>query len=242
MKYMLRIAFVLTISVLISSHLTAAELTSYKAEVTAVRKGTIDLKVKGEINFNISKSKDWSLALTTKGATVRLSERSTGDFDGINFRPLTYRKRSSVLLFKENITWAFNWANSSVIGRVKKKSYSHSLPEIIHDPLSYQLPFRQQIQKGLKEFQFTYLRYSKPEILKFQIVGHERLNTETGSIDTLIIKQMSPTKKNTVKKIWVSVDYDHIPVKFSTYYKGKLKNEVSVTKLWVEGERISFKD
>lgn len=219
---------------------TAAQLSNFKADIEARHNGVIDLKASGSMSFEQYSNGRWEMSLSVKGGPSKSTELSEGVLEEDNYLPTRYQRRTKILFAKENVDWSFDWQNKRVTGTVDKKDYSHSLNQIIHDPMSYQIPLRQALMAGQNEFNYSYLRWNRPNDLSFEVIGEELLQLESGRVHTLIIKQTKQVKEDEKKLIWVARDYDYIPVRFTTYRKDKIRDDVIVTKLWIDGKAIAF--
>lgn len=235
--------FCVLLMTLIGSTLSFAqtELSDYRAEIRAVRHGAIDIKSEGYVSFNHTDQNRWQLKVRLDDGPLKLSETTHGEItdDGL-YRPLDFERRLKILFYREDIDWRFDWAQQTVSGRVKKDRHNHPLTELIHDPNSFQIPMRQGLKTGETEFSFRFMRYSRPDDLAFEVVGEELLTLAGGRVHTLIIRQTEPLRRDEKKLIWVAKDYNYIPVRFSTFEDGKLKDDMRVEKLWIDGKEVSF--
>jgi hypothetical protein len=218
----------------------AFAIESYRADVSATRHGSIDIKLQGKINFEIAPNGEWSYTLEAKGGPVKTYETSKGSMDGLDFLPEHYQRNTNFLFVKENVEWTFNWTEKKLNGKIKKDSYNYDLTSIVHDPISFQLPLQSALNNNETKFSFQYLRYKRPEALEYEVIGEELLTLETGQVHTNIIKQTKPTRSDEEKFIWVAKDHGYIPVRFATYKKDKLKDEIIVNKLWINGKVVNF--
>jgi hypothetical protein len=216
------------------------EISDYRAEVKAIRYGTIDLKAKGELVFELTESGLWSLQIDVSGGPLKSHERSVGELADNEFRPLTFERDTKFLLIKEKIRWNFDWENNKVTGKIKKKEYEHELTELIHDPISFQVAMRQAFLNGKTSYETPYLRYSRPDPLAFEVIGEELLSINGNRVHTLIVKQTKPEKKDERKLIWVAPEYEYVPLRFATYKENKIKEEFLVEKLWIDDVAIDF--
>lgn len=239
---MLRTFSVLLITLLSSTlSLAQTELSDYRADIRAVRHGAIDIKSEGSISFTHTNQNRWQLEVRLTDGPLKLTEVTHGEIvDGSTYRPLDFERRMKILFYREDIDWEFDWQNQKISGRVKKDNHNHALNELIHDPNSFQVPMRQGLMAGETDFSYRFLRYSRPDDLAFEVVGEELLPLAGGRVHTLIIRQTDPLKRDEKKLIWVAKDHDYIPVKFSTYDDGKLRDELVVEKLWVNGALVDF--
>jgi len=233
---------VLAISALIYvSPANSEGLSDYRADIRATHHGAIDIKAKGNMAFNLEDDGKWTLEVAITDGPIKSLEKSTGETVNNEYRPLSYRRETKVLFVKEKINWQFDWSAETVTGKVKKKNYRYNLGSIIHDPLSFQLPLRKAMSEGQTDFKYTFLRYSNPGGLEFKVIGEELLSLDNGRVHTLILKQIKPTRANQKKLIWVSPEHDYVPIRFATFKKNKIKDDVIVTKLWLNNERVAFK-
>lgn len=234
--------FITALALLLGSVPALAEtpLSDYRADVQAVRHGAIDIKSSGYISFNHANDQQWQFKMKFTDGPVNLTESSEGTIvDGI-YRPVEFERRMKFIFYRENVNWNFDWAKKVVTGSIKKDDYSYPLSSIIHDPNSFQIPMRQQLMQGETTFNFRYLRWSRPNDLQFKVIGEELLDLEQGRAHTLIIQQIKPLRNGEKKLIWVAKDHQFIPLRFKTYEDGKLRDELIVKKLWIDGKPVSF--
>ncbi|TCS42653.1 DUF3108 domain-containing protein [Reinekea marinisedimentorum] len=225
---------------LLAAEITAADISDYRAEVKAIRHGTIDLKASGDLVFELTESGLWSLQIDISGGPLKSHERSVGELIDNQFRPLNFERDTKFLLIKEKIRWNFDWTNQVVAGKVQKKEYEHPLTELIHDPISFQVSMRQAFLNGSSAYETPYLRYSRPDSLAFEVIGEELLSVGDDRVHTLIVKQTEPEKKEERKLIWVAPEYDFVPLRFATFKENKIKEEFFVEKLWIDDVRVDF--
>ncbi len=232
---------VIVISLLSLASLSTAELSNYRAEIEATRHGALDLKAKGDIEFSMTETGNWTLLLDIKGGPLRHKEVSIGNTGNLGYQPNQYQQRTKFLFVKENIDWLFNWNEKKITGTVKKDDYEFPLNSVIHDPLSFQLPLRAALISGQQtSFSYRYMRYSRPDDIRFEIIGEELLSLESGRIHTFILKQTKPLKPDEKKLIWVAKDYDFIPVRYTTYKEDKIKDDMIVQKLWINNQPVTL--
>ena len=218
----------------------ATELSNYRADVTVVRHGAIDIKAKGSTSFTIDENNNWQITLSAKGSGLKSEEISKGFFaDGV-FKPVSYRKRSKFMFLKEKIDWHFDWPNQRVKGKVKKDKRQYPTGESLHDPLSFQAAMRQALINNETQLKYRYLRYNRPQDLAFEVIGEELLNLQQGRVHTLIVKELEPLARVDKSLVWVATDFDYVPVRFANYKKGKLRDEITITELWIDGEKVNF--
>lgn len=215
-------------------------LSDYRAEVKAVRYGVVDLKAKGDLVFELSDSGLWSLQMDISGGPLKSHERSVGELVDNEYRPLSFERDTKFVFVKEKIRWNFDWENEQVTGKVQKDNKEHDLPQLVHDPISFQVSMRQAFLAGKSSYETRYLRYSRPDDLSFEIIGEELLSIGGGRVHTLIVKQTKPEKKDVRKLIWVAPSLEYIPVRFVTYEDNKMKDEFFVEKLWINDSPVNF--
>jgi hypothetical protein len=219
---------------------SAYAIESYRADVSATRHGALDIKLSGVINFEIAPNGDWQYTLNAKGGPIKTKEISRGSMDGLDFLPEHYERNTKILFVKENVEWNFDWEKKKLSGKIKKDSFNYDLNTIVHDPISFQLPLQAALNNNETKFAYQYLRYKRPAELAYEVIGEELLMLETGPVHTNIIKQTKPNRSDEEKYIWVAKDYGFIPVRFATFKNDKLKDEIIVNQLWINGELIRF--
>lgn len=227
-------------ALLVAAFAWGSTLSSYKAEITATRHGAIDIRAKGTMFFQLEPNDQWEFGIRVKGGPLKSTEISKGTKRGDTYVPLSYKRDTKLLFVKENINWDFDWDQNKITGKVKKKSYSHDVSGIVHDPNSFQIPLRMALLNGESEFTYQFMKYSRPDKLRFEIMGEELLTLESGRVHTLILKQLEPLRSDEKKLIWVAKDHDFVPVKFTTYEKNKERDTVIVRKLWIDEELVRF--
>lgn len=235
--------FIIALLVLsLSSVFTQAQsdLSDYRADISAVRYGTFNIRSEGYITFNHLDDEHWQLKIRFSDGPVKLSETTRGDIKDQTYRPTEFERRLKVLFYRESVDWDFNWQANRVTGQVKKDDHSYPLTQIIHDPNSFQVPMRRQLMQGATSFDFRFLGYRQPTDLKFEVIGEELLSLEGGRVHTLILKQLKPLGKDEKKLIWVARDHQFIPVKYANYEDGKIRDEMTVKKLWIDGKPVRF--
>ena len=234
------VLWAVTSLLLLTAAVSKAELSSYRAQIEATRHGTIDLKADGEIAFKMQPSGQWSLLLDIKGGPLKHRELSSGYTVNSEYRPNKYEQRTKFLFVKEYIDWAFQWDQQKIVGKVKKDDYTFPLETTIHDPLSFQLPLRQSLIDGNRTtFEYQFMRYTRPDTLRFEVIGEELLTLDFGRVHTYILKQTKPMKSDEKKLIWVAKDFDFIPLRFTTYKDDKIKDDLVVEKLWINEQLVS---
>lgn len=232
--YLLRLV-ICTLSIAAAS----AELASYRADIKLVRYGVVDVRMSGEMSFS-QQGTEWTLGIHGKGWLTKLSEQSSGIIKDERYLPTHYRKDNRFYGVREKISWSFDWGKKLVSGRVQKKNRSYPLDSIIHDPNSFQMPLRQALLANKTDFETRFLRYLRPETLRFRVVKEEPLNLSGSVVETLLLEQVTPQRQGERKLIWVAKQYGFIPLRFATYKDGKLRDEIRVTRLFMEDQEVSF--
>lgn len=230
-----------TLAMLIAITAHANEkLLPFEATLEATRFGTFDLHLDGKMYLE-TKGDRWEFGLSAKKGAIATNETSQGQLlENNRYQPISYEKKSHVLLIKENIDWNFDWDKNIVSGRVKKDKLKHTLHDNLYDPLSYQLALRQQLKSGQLNLTVGNLRYKNPETFQFTVIGEELLDIGGKMIMTKIVKQIKPQKKDAKYLIWVAPELDYITLRFASYNKGKLKDLIQVTSLTIDGQPASF--
>lgn len=226
------------LSVLAIAEPSASTLTPFEASLKATRHGAFDISVNGTLSYQVDNRGNWQYSLITDKGLVNSQEVSRGRIVDDVFQTSSYRKNAKVLMIRERSEWDFNWDTMSVQGTVDKDDVAHTLNSITYDPLSYQLALRTGLQNGETEFEFQYLRYKNPTTARFMVIGEELLDVGDGRVLTKIIRQTAPVSADTKRLIWVSPELDYIPVRFATYVNDKIRDDVRVTAVKIDGTNV----
>lgn len=222
------------------AELSAQPLTPFEASLKATRYGTFDISVNGTLAYQADANGNWQYSLITEKGLINSQEVSKGTTVDDQFITQSYRKNAKVLMIRETSAWDFNWNTRRVTGEVDKDDVAHPINGIIYDPLSYQLAMRAGLLNGETEFEFPYLRYKNPTTARFIVIGEELLDIGNGRVMTKIIRQTAPVSADTKRLIWVAPELDYIPVRFATYVKDKLKDDVRVTSVKLNGLAVTL--
>lgn len=228
------------LSILAIAEPSPTTLTPFEASLKATRHGAFDITVNGTLAYQVDSQGNWQYSLITDKGLVNSQEVSRGHIVNDQFQTSSYRKNAKVLMIRERSEWDFNWDTMRVEGTVDKDDVAHTLDSITYDPLSYQLALRTGLQNGETEFEFQYLRYKNPTTARFMVIGEELLDVGNGRVLTKIIRQTAPVSADTKRLIWVSPELDYIPVRFATYVNDKIRDDVRVTAVKIDGTNVTL--
>ena len=87
---------------------------------------------------------------------------------------------------------------------------------------------RFDLASGLNDLYYTVIKKGQIAYYRYQVVGHEVLETSIGEFNTTILlrKDIIEGKESAdaQSKIWLASDWDYLMLKFETYNKDKVTN------------------
>lgn len=223
-----------------SQNLPVLDLAPFTAELEAIRYGTIDISTTGTLTLRETGPEQWHYRLATDGRAISLTEEVWFDVDNHLLLPSRYSFESRVLFVRNNKQLQFDHDERRVSGTVDKDRINTRFEAPLYDAIGYQIALQQQLAAGHEHIELNVFRHKRPDNMAFRVAGEEMLRLPTGRIYTLIIEQTTQLSRNERKLIWVAPDLGYMPIRFGRYESGKIKEEIRVTSLVLDGQAISF--
>lgn len=159
-------------------------------------------------------NKHWQFTLSAENPLGNINQISTFSLiPGNGLHSEGYRHQRNVL-FKNQVTeTAFNWKThqaNSTRGSDSTRTVSLQGGEL--DELNYQLALRCDLQAGKTEFHYNVVDWSEVNQLEFKVVGEEKLNTELGLLDTVVVKRIR-NNNNRITTLWFAKSLNYQMVK-----------------------------
>ena len=92
--------------------------------------------------------------------------------------------------------------------------------------MTHKQQLRLDLASGLEDVYYTVIKNGQIENYRYQVVGHEVLQTSIGELNTttLLRKDIIEGKESAEaqSKIWLASDWDYLMLKFETYDKDKI--------------------
>ncbi len=140
-----------------------------------------------------------------------LVERSEWRYENQQLRPITYSyDRSGDSDEERHVKLIFDWQNGRVTNIINKDPWKMKLPAGTQDKLLYQLALVNDLQRGqrLTKLEYNVADGGTAKVIKFEIVGEERIKTKLGEFDTLKL-QTTGTRTTT---LWCAKALNYLPV------------------------------
>lgn len=220
---------------------TATTLTPFSAELEAIRHGLVDIKARGTLR--LSRDGDqWHYRLSTDGNTLFLREESWLTFEDGVLRPQRYTSETKVFWSRNTKRLDFDHDSGRVTGVVEDERISEAFDTPIYDAIGYQLELQQRLRAGDRDIEMGVFRDDETDDFTFRVVGEERLRLPGGTADTLVIEQTAPLGSDERKRIWIAPRMGYVPLRFTREEDGRMKEEIRVLSLTLDGETVDFND
>lgn len=111
---------------------------------------------------------------------------------------------------KKTVEQTYNWDTNIVRSKRNDKTFEYTFPNRVQDQSIYQLSLMLDLANGKRNF--TYHIAENVRMVDYQVrkVGNERLKTDIGTFDTIIMK----VKNNKIETtIWCAKALHYLPVK-----------------------------
>lgn len=223
-----------------SEDLPVLDLVPFTAELEAIRYGTIDISTTGTLSLRETGPEQWHYRLATDGRAISLLEEVWFEVDNQLLLPDRYSFESRVLFVRHNKELSFDHDARRVTGNVDRDRINSRFEAPLYDAIGYQIVLQQQLAAGHEQVELNVFRHKRPDNMAFRVAGEEMLRLPTGRIYTLIIEQTTQLSRNERKLIWVAPDLGYMPIRFGRFENGKIKEEIRVTSLVLDGQSISF--
>lgn len=216
------------------------DLVPFTAELEAIRYGTIDISTTGTLSLRETGRDQWHYRLATDGRAISLTEEVWFAVDNHLLLPDRYSFESRVLFVRNNKQLQFDHNERRVTGNVDRDQINRRFTAPLYDAIGYQIVLQQQLAAGHETIELNVFRHKRPDNMAFRVAGEEMLRLPSGRIYTLIIEQTTQLSRNERKLIWVAPDLGYMPIRFGRFESGKIKEEIRVTSLTLDGQVVSF--
>jgi hypothetical protein len=155
----------------------------------------------------------WQFELQADNPIGTLTERSIFSLNQQHrMISQTYLHHRRVLLKNDQLDILFDWSQHHTLATRKDKQYQVPLQGGELDNLNYQLAIRCDLLAGLKHFSYRVADRKEIDTLEFKVTGEEKLPTELGVLDTVVVKRIR-SNKNRSTTLWFAKDLDYLMVK-----------------------------
>ncbi len=139
-----------------------------------------------------------------------LVERSEWIYNNRQLRPLIYSyDRTGDKKKERHVKLIFDWQNGRVTNIINDDPWKMELPVTAQDKLLYQLALVNDLRLGKRtQLEYNVADGGSVKVIKFEIVGEERIKTDIGEFDTLKVK----TEGTRTTTLWCAKALGYFPV------------------------------
>lgn len=213
MRVLFALAFVLVFLVQLPLVANAADcasfLTPYKASYSGSYKGW-RIETDRRLQFDKEKRR-WKLSVVADNWLGEIKEQSSFHWQQNEMVSQNYLYDRKVLGRHRTEKVNFNW-EKKLAKASGKKSIKITLQGGELDRLNHQLLLRCALQAGEEALSYAVVDRDEVENYVYQIIGEEKLDTQLGSLDTVVVRRKRKNNDR-VTTIWLAKDLDYLMVK-----------------------------
>lgn len=146
-------------------------------------------------------------------------EESEFLWEGGDITPLVYRYDNYEGIRHKKGTVTFDWKSMKAINARRPKNWETDLSDGMQDKLTHTLKLRQDLLSERSPYEYRVVKATKVRDYRFNILREERIETELGEHDTLVVEHISRRKRRTV--FWLDKDREYLLVKMEQHRKGE---------------------
>jgi hypothetical protein len=205
-------------------------------------------KVKGmdiELTQRLVKNKkgQFEESIVAKGVLGKVTERGLFHLSqNGHVIPDSFTKKQKTILGKRFESQEYDWQANKLKYSFKEGSGSIDLLSDYQDTMTHKQQLRLDLAAGLSDIYYTVIKEGQIEAYRYQVLGHEVLETGIGKLNTTILvrKNVIEDKKFTAikSKIWLASDWDFVMLKFETYDQDKVST-MTFTQGTLNGQPIT---
>lgn len=158
-------------------------------------------------------NRHWQFTLNAHNPLGSINQQSTFTLDkDKTIDSERYRHERKVLLKNVLLETLFDWKKMQANSTRGDSARTVKLQGNELDELNYQLALRCDLQAGKTEFHYSVVDWNEVDKLEFRVTGEEKLDTELGLLDTIIVKRIR-NNNNRITTLWFAKDLDYQMVK-----------------------------
>lgn len=178
---------------------------------------TASLKYSGNTYHYKKHTQSTGLAKILTG--IKITENTSGQFDGQDIKPKHYLFNQS-RRNKSRIDKA-TFSTTKAVGSYKNVPYNLSIKPGTQDRASLEIALARDLALNKNSLQYNVAERGKIKKYNFQRLGHEKLQTSAGVFNTTKVKVVRHgNKRETI--FWMAKEIDFLPVKIRHNEKGDI--------------------
>lgn len=175
----------------------------------------------GEFRSTLLNSSDGNYRYETETRTVGIIahfnndvivERSNWIWHDPVIRPLTYTYQRTGGKKERAAKLSFNWARGMVENTVDGETWKMPIHDGVLDRLVVQLSMMLDLKGGKRDMEYTFADGGKLKSYRFRIIGEERIETPSGTYDTVKLERVVDDDKRSTL-LWCSPKLHYLPVR-----------------------------
>jgi hypothetical protein len=156
--------------------------------------------------------------------------------------PDSFSKKQKTIFGKRFESQEYDWQAKKLKYSFKEGSGSIDLLSDYQDTMTHKQQLRFDLASGLNDLYYTVIKKGQIAYYRYQVVGHEVLETSIGEFNTTILlrKDIIEGKEfaDAQSKIWLASDWDYLMLKFETYDEDKITT-MTYTQGSLDGQPIT---
>ncbi len=175
----------------------------------------------GEFRSTLQNSSDDNYRYETETRTVGfiahfnkdvIREQSQWVWHDKMIRPLTYTYQRTGGKKERAAKLSFDWARGVVVNTIDGETWKMPIHNGVLDRLVVQLSMMLDLKAGKRDMEYTFADGGKLKSYRFRIIGKERIETPSGTYDTVKLERvMDDDKRSTM--LWCSPELHYLPVR-----------------------------
>ena len=135
-------------------------------------------------------------------------------------RPLEYQLRNSISSNERNGSYTFDWEENRAIGIYKNRPVELDIKPGTIDRAILPLVLMNDLRNDALRDEYMILDRDEVSKIAINYEGQERIQLPYGSYDTIVLRHLSPNRKE-VSILWFAPALDYLLVKMESYDNGK---------------------
>lgn len=157
--------------------------------------------------------KRWQFSLNAENPVGSIYQQSIFTLDANqSIHSEHYQHKRQILVKTSLLETVFDWKNHLATSTRDPSVRKVTLSGGELDNINYQLALRCELQAGHTEFHYNVVDWDETDKLDFKVVGEERLETELGWLDTVVVKRIR-NNNNRITTLWFAKSLDYQMVK-----------------------------
>jgi hypothetical protein len=140
--------------------------------------------------------------------------------------PNSFSKNQKTIFGKRFESQEYDWQTKKLNFSFKEKTGSLDLQPNYQDTMTHKQQLRLDLTTGLKDIYYTVIKNGQVENYRYQVVGHEVLETSIGELNTTVLTRTDVVdgeqSADAQSKIWLASDWDYLMLKFEAYDRNKV--------------------